>query len=343
MKYQFSISIGKIGDKNSAATKAVLDCNSLFSQRGYKDYSVVLPENQTKLHYLLSIVSALTRFYFALDKGALVGIQYPMLNDVFKCFIKAVKRKNVNIFCIIHDIESLRLGGSNNVAVTQEVKNLNYYDCLIVHNTTMLQWLRDKGITKKMIPLMLFDYLSEEQAIKNKNDGLSNTICFAGNLTKSSFIYHLNAINNWSFNVYGPNFESEKIKGSNVKWGGEFSPEQIVQELKGNFGLIWDGDCIGECDAVLGNYLRYNNPHKFSLYLAAGIPVIAPAESAIGQLIKRHKIGILVNSLHDLNNLEVDEVEYRTLKQNCMAISKNVTSGYYFLNALKVVEKELSN
>jgi hypothetical protein len=342
MKYQFSIRIGKSIDKNSAATKAVLDCNTLLSHRGYKDYSLVFSEGQNKLSYYLNIFGALIKFYFTLGQGAIVAVQYPLLNGVFKYFIKAGKLKNVKIFCIIHDIESLRLGGSDDAAVRKEVKNLNYYDCLIVHNPQMLQWLRDWGITQKMVPLMVFDYLSEGQAIQNKNAPFSNTICFAGNLTKSSFIYRLNVISDWHFNVYGPNFQASKIEDSNVKWGGEFSPEQIVHELKGDFGLIWDGDKINECDAGLGSYLRYNNPHKFSLYLAAGIPVIAPADSAIGVLIKEYKIGILVKSLHDLVDLQIDEVEYKALKQSCSAINKRVTKGYYFLDTLNRVEKELA-
>jgi hypothetical protein len=134
-----------------------------------------------------------------------------------------------------------------------------------------------------------------------------------------------------------------KITSRNVKWGGEFSPEQIVLELKSDFGLIWDGDSINECDAILGSYLRYNNPHKFSLYMAAGIPVIAPANAAIGVLIKEHNVGILVESLYDLNHLQIDQKEYNILRQNCRVINAKITTGDFFLNALSQVEKELAH
>lgn len=341
MKYQFSIRIGKSGDKNSAATKAVLDCNTIFSQYGYKDYNLVFSENENRINYYLSLSKALITFLIRLKKGSIVGIQYPMLNNIFKFFIRAARKKHVKFFCIIHDIESLRLGGTDVNGVKKEVMNLNYYDCLIVHNLKMLRWLKDKGITKKMIPLMVFDYLLQGIEGGTNDPAFSNTICFAGNLTKSSFIYQLNEIDNWNFNVYGPNFQKGKVNSQNLNFNGEFSPEQIVYELKGDFGLIWDGDSIDKCDLILGNYLRYNNPHKFSLYIAAGLPVIAPANSAIGEIIQEYNIGILVNSLYDLKNLHVSKNEYKILKENCIQIHKKVINGSYFSYALTQVEKEL--
>jgi hypothetical protein len=205
----------------------------------------------------------------------------------------------------------------------------------------MQQWLKDNGITKKMIPLTMFDYLTKPNSFRKTQKKFSRTICFAGNLTKSTFIYHLNQVTSWHFNVYGPNFQREKISGSNTTWGGEFSPEQIASELEGDFGLIWDGIEIDKCDKILGNYLRYNNPHKFSLYLAAGLPVIAPLDSAIADLIKEYKIGILVGNLKQLDNIEITDSEYNSLRQNCVGISNKVISGEYLLDAIDLAEKEL--
>jgi hypothetical protein len=340
-RYQFSISIGKSADKNSASTKAVKDCIHLFSLKGYKDYNLSFSEELGSFKRYLFIFIKLYKFYRVLKKDSIVGIQYPLLNNVFKYFIQIAKIKRVKFFCILHDIESLRLGGQQNNQVSREVLNLNYYDCLIVHNDCMLKWLQENGSTTKMISLGAFDYLLNEVPVKRPTN-FSNTIVFAGNLAKSNFIYSLSDIPNWNFNIYGPNYTAEQQQSKNVVWKGEFPPEKVVFELAGNLGLIWDGDKIDECDEILGNYLKYNNPHKFSLYLAAGLPVIAPKSSAISDLISEHNIGILIGSLTELKDLNLSEADYKVLQANCMNIQKEIIQGKFFLNAINTVERELS-
>ncbi len=339
MKYQFSIQITKSGDKNSAATKAVVDCKTLFSSRGYQDYTVQVQESLGKMAYLITLAKALTRFFTVLHKGAIVGIQYPMLNNVFKYFMKAARLKKVQFFCIIHDIELLRLGGLDEAAVKREVSDLNHYDCLIVHNPAMQQWLQNKGLTKKMISLGLFDYLTNGKLPANDNL-FANRVVFAGNLSKSNFIYKLSNVPSWQFEVYGPNYRTA-AKQNNVNWKGEFSPDEIVTNLSGDFGLIWDGERIEDCDEVLGNYLRYNNPHKLSLYFAAGLPAIAPAHAAIAELIHNHKAGILIHSLQDLEKVKLSLDEYNILKENCLKLHAKITAGGYFLAALDKAEAYL--
>lgn len=343
MKFQLSINIGKSADKNSASTKAVKDCIQLFSSLGYQDYNLFYSENTNSALRYLYMFRALCKLYFKLPKGALVGVQYPMLNNIFKYFIKLGRQKGVRFFCIIHDIESLRLGGQDTELVKREVANLNYYDCLIVHNDSMMRWLTEKGITKKMIPLGLFDYLMREEPVKADLRLFSKSIVFAGNLAKSNFIYSVDKISNWKFRVYGPNYKKDNSLPGNLDWAGEFSPDEVVYKLNGDFGLIWDGDSIEKCDAVLGNYLKYNNPHKFSLYLAAGLPVVAPKNSAIGKMIAELKLGLLVEDLGELDSLQLDAGQYENFRENCKKVKNQVTKGEYFIKAVGQAERYLKN
>jgi hypothetical protein len=341
MKYQFCIRFENT-TTNTAATKAVLDCNEIFRQQGYHDYTLTVWDNAQKLSYYIRLVKELVNFYSSIKKGSIVGIQYPLLsiNNVFHVFMKLARFKGVKFFCVIHDLESLRTGGKDSKAIAREIKNLNFFDRVIVHNRFMLNWLHRHGMASKAISLDLFDYLSKSKGIE-QNNGFKKTIAFAGNLSKSTFIYSLNKIPGWQFNVYGPNFNNTQATGKNLKWCGEYSAEQIAQELNGSFGLIWDGDDINKCDDILGNYLKYNNPHKFSLYIAAGLPVIAPASAAIGSFIRQNNIGLLINSLHDLQHLEVNSDEYVVMKNNVMKFRKRVINGEYFKAAIHKAELEL--
>jgi len=340
MKYQFCIRFDQV-DVNSAASKAVLDCNRIFSANGYRDYTFTVGNNSKKPAYYYFLLKELIRFFLAVKKGSIIGIQYPLLsiNGVFKYFIKALKLKGATFFCVIHDLESLRTGGKDQKQISEEIENLNAYDYVIVHNTYMEKWLREAGLNKPMVPLVLFDYLADDFPVFTNKYG--DCIVYAGNLSKSQFIYALPQVKTKCFKVYGPGLQPAQLAaGTNVSWGGEFSPGQVVKELRGSFGLIWDGNSINACDDVLGNYLRYNNPHKFSLYIAAGLPVIAPHDSAIGIFIKQFNVGLLIHNLHDLAALTVTEEQYQQMAANIRSIRKDLLKGEYFNRAIKTVENK---
>jgi hypothetical protein len=338
MKYQFCVRFNNV-DANSAASKAVLDCNRIFLAAGYRDYTLTVGDNSRKFTYYLSLFKSLARFFLSIKKGSLVGIQYPLLsvNNVFGRFIKAARKKEVRFFCIVHDLESLRTGEHPD-DVAREVARLNDYDHLIVHNKRMRDWLTKAGVIRPMVILEVFDYLPTtdiNSALLSNN----NHVVYAGNLIKSKFVDQLGQLNNVQFNLYGPGFSKDlAVKATNVHWLGQYAPDEIPAKLSGAFGLIWDGNHINRCDELLGNYLQYNNPHKFSLYLAAGLPVIAPKTSAIGVLIKQLNLGLLIDNLYDLEDLKIDDAAYHTMRSNVYNIRKKIISGHYFAVALKEIE-----
>ena len=66
----------------------------------------------------------------------------------------------------------------------------------------------------------------------------------------------------------------------------------FLLNLFGSFGLVWDGMSSETCKGSFGEYLRINNPHKTSLYLASGIPVIIWSKAALAEFIEKNKCGI---------------------------------------------------
>jgi len=342
MKYQFCIRFTNI-DINSAASKAVTDCKVIFSKNGYIDYTFTVVDNAKKVRYYFMLLKELVSFYFSIKKKSIVVVQYPLLsiNNIFKYFIKLAKVKKAKFYCVIHDLESLRAGGKDQEYIAREISNLNYFDCVIAHNPFMIEWLQVHSLKAKVVSLNVFDYLTNSVSVE-KPRIFDRTIVFAGNLSKSTFIYNLDIIKAWKFNLYGPNYiKPVNSFSNNSKWLGEYSPENVVYKLDGNFGLIWDGDNVEKSDDILGNYLKYNNPHKFSLYIAAGLPVIAPSNSAISHFIKFHNIGLLIDNLLDLDDLPVNEYAYEIMKNNVLKIKEKVVKGEYLTSALALAESEL--
>ncbi|QJD97540.1 hypothetical protein HH214_17505 [Mucilaginibacter robiniae] len=345
-RYQFYISFDVKETAYTAGTKAIQDCNAILKGLDYRDYNIhnaVL----TNKGYLYSLFKNVFKLLLFVKPSSIVAIQYPLLsgNSYFKHIIKILRLKKVKFFCIIHDVEGIRYHKDNVKLVKAEVQNLNFYDGIIVHNTSMQQWLSEKGVIKPMLALQIFDYLSDQELIPSEHlfNQKSITIVFAGNLTKSTFIYSLQAVNK-QFNLYGPNFLTEKgCTNQNISWKGAYSPNDIISKLDGDFGLIWDGEFIDKLDDVYGSYLMYNNPHKLSLYIAAGLPVIAPKNSAIGQFIQKHQLGILIDSLVELNNIQVTGMQYQMFKRNISLISPQLRSGTYLKSAIAAIEEIITH
>ena len=128
---------------------------------------------------------------------------------------------------------------------------------------------------------------------------------------------------------------------SGVIYKGQFSPNDLLKHLDQDFGLVWDGNSIETCDGRYGNYLRYNNPHKASLYLSMGIPVIIWKEAALAKFISKNNLGITIDSLNNLDKVldQITENEYKTMKSNVLRISEKLRNGSNILNAVEKMER----
>lgn len=54
------------------------------------------------------------------------------------------------------------------------------------------------------------------------------------------------------------------------------------------------------CNGGFDEYLKYNNPHKFSLYLAARVSVIVWSQSTLANFVRGNEIGLCRDCLQDL-------------------------------------------
>ena len=128
------------------------------------------------------------------------------------------------------------------------------------------------------------------------------------------------------------------IQKENVIYKGVASPDELPAQLEGSFGLVWDGNSLEEGD----HYLRYNNPHKLSLYLTAGLPVIVWEQSASAAFVNLHDIGFTVKSLREipLKIQQMSDEQFNTIHKNALAISKKTTGGYFLKSVIDILKKE---
>jgi len=192
----------------------------------------------------------------------------------------------------------------------------------------------------KLVSLKIFDYLMDKEAT-NQNVIFERAISIAGNLdiNKSAYIAQLGKLG-IIVHLYGPNFSHSLEQYEDIQYHGSFPASEIPNQLNSGFGLVWDGNSIDTCSGDFGEYLQYNNPHKLSLYLASGIPVVIWDKAAEADFVREHNVGICVSSLNELKDKlsTISEDEYKNMLLNVQEISQLLQKGYYTRLALEKAE-----
>lgn len=318
--------------ESHAGPKAKDDIDYFLSKVGYK--SILLPIGRNK-YEKLNILLQLPRYFKNIKINDKVVIQYPQHSYVItEKVLKLLKKKKAKIIGIIHDIEGLRQ--QDDARIKKDLKMFNSMDALIVHTEAMKQWLEMNNIHKPMIILNLFDYHTVNVKKDLKIEPQAK-IVFAGNLNKSLFLKKISTI---SMDLYGPcEFVNELPE--QLHYRGVLQPEILPTYLdRYDFGLVWDGESIQEIQGEMGEYLKYNAPHKLSLYLSAGVPVIVWKKSAMASFIEENNIGFTIHSIDEIEH-KLETIDYETIKNNVKKIQKNIIQGDFIIQALKKVEKGL--
>ena len=341
-KYFFK---GEKFKENHAGFKARMDCEIILENIGYKA-SLYKDIHLTKN----SLISKIQRFVLMILKivkirnNSIIVINYPQFGEyLIYCINVMRKLKKCLVILLVHDIDSIRTSNCNK-KFEQEKKIFAESDYIISHNEKMTKILAEKYNVNydKIVNLYLFDYLMNNQTndIRRK---FEEAVVVAGNLdiNKAGYVYKLADIfETISLNTYGPNCNLKKFSGN---YKGSFLPEEIPNVLNGKYGLVWDGESLDSCKGDYGNYLRYNNPHKVSLYLVSGLPVIIWKQAALAELIETENLGIVVENLYELEEriLSVSEKEYQVMLSNVERYRKKLLQGKFLQSAIEEVERRI--
>lgn len=338
--------------KYNAGDKAPYDVSRICRKLGMKGIVLpAFPEERGKLYIklwlLFACVPAWVGLWVRLGKNDSLLIQHPIYGiRIADWFIKLIKNtKGCRTFVLIHDLETLRKGIDKKTKADNERDDiadnilLKRFDKVICHNEKMKDYLVSTGIeASRIVSLEIFDYLCKKTDLR-QNRVKSPSVTVAGSLRreKSGYIYELceNKDDRLTLHLYGKGFNGKDDE--KVIYHGCFSPEELPSKLEGDFGLVWDGPSAKSCIGNTGEYLKYNDPHKTSLYLAAGMPVIVWEEAAIADFVRENKVGITVKSLFELEN-EIEKVtdkEYEEMCANASEISKLLRQGFFTERALK--------
>ena len=346
---------GAVPQLCTAQSKAPDDVADIVAQCGFRTVLVHPFSSANRLFWMIGRVLAWLMIPWVgwrVPKGAVLFVQYPdsYQGRIGVRLLRWIKRhRDVRIIMLIHDLPTLRYQSAADLAnrAPEVNENLSYADVLIVHNRRMLDWMAEHGTPQsKMLSIDLFDYLTEAPLSLEPVDACCRrSIAIPGYLALSSsgFLAKLHEINDIEWQLYGVAFESDKVAGSNVHYHGSFSPETLPSQMKCGFGLIWYGSSIDVCDGFLGRYVQYINPHKFSLFMASGMPVIVWDKSAMADFVHTNAVGLVVNSLRELPQLigALSDAEYAAMRANALRLSALVRDGKFTRTALECALQKL--
>ena len=351
MKYYLKEEFLHDNNVKNAGNKARNDVEAIANKEGYQAL-VLSVDNWYEMGTLKAQLHKSKAFGQALDQlkqGDELLIQFPMLHHSFFTthHVKKVQKKGVKVHFIIHDLEALRYVNVENFPLKHKIRIqiqvsglLGAADGIIAHNPIMKSVLVDKGgEADKIVSLGIFDYLIpnfQEKTGLTKNQ----PIIVAGNLAQEKAGYLYSLPEEPAYNLYGVGFDESRAL-TNETYFGSFLPDELPAALEGGFGLVWDGDSAETCSGVFGEYLRYNNSHKASLYLASGFPLVVWKQSALSHFVLENGCGIAVESLHDLSQTigQLDDEDYQDLLVNAKRIGQKIRNGSYLTNALNKIVK----
>lgn len=342
-----------IENRQTAGAKAPSDILHFCQERQYRFICVKKPPER-----LPRPLRLIWKYFFSMKywknvlqiakKGDTFIYQHPLyVSRTLSKFIDKLKAKGVKLIVLIHDLEKLRMGIEGAVNVNESANNmiegslLKKFDIVICHNKKMKLYLIEQGYAvDQLVDLEIFDYYTDCKFVHSDVKSKSPTIAIAGNLlkTKCGYIYHIHDKgNNLNLvaNLYGINFDRD-TNDSKLIYHGSFPADELPEKIEGDFGLVWDGTSAETCAGHVGEYLKYNNPHKTSLYISAGIPVIVWKQAAIADFVTKNNVGITVDSLYEVE-AAIDAVTAKTYNEMCInakKLAKRLRTGYFFYKAL---------
>ena len=313
----------------SAGNKARTDIEAVMTSLGYRNLGIRQSVSNGGLKHFVRNLAGVIKECGTIRPGDIVVLQYP-LKKYFSPVCHIAHARGAKIIALIHDLGSFRRKA---LTVEKEIKRLSNADLVIAHNASMRRWLERNGCTARLLELGIFDFINPARPAAEHKPGREYRVVYAGNLQrrKNSFLYTVKP-KGWSMVLYGNGFDATDAEGSDsIDYHGFAQPSDLIADAGGDFGLVWDGDSTETCSGNYGEYLRLNNPHKTSLYLRCGLPVIIWKEAALAPFIVEHGLGLAIGSLEELDTLlpSVTPEQYSRMRKNVLDMAERLANGKF--------------
>lgn len=324
-------------ETNSAGNKAKTDMESIMRSMGLRNVGLRQSHYLDPCRHFAMNLASVLKAPFYLRRGDTLVLQYP-LKKYYELECDMAHARGAKVVTLIHDLGSFRRKA---LTVEQEIRRLNHSDVVIAHNESVLRWLQDNGCRSQLFPLGIFDYLSPAGILPPPMPERPYTVVYAGGLSqrKNAFLYQLgNVVQGYKMRLYGGGFDIQQAAHPECFEQMGFVPSsQLIATARGHFGLVWDGDSLDACQGDMGEYLKYNNPHKTSLYIRCHLPIIIWKQAALAPFVSQQGIGLCVDSLREIASAisVLTPERYAEMRKRVEVLSQQLSQGHFFREALR--------
>jgi hypothetical protein len=270
-----------------------------------------------------NLISALSHALFG--KVDYYIFNFPSINPIAKLAMRIFAIRH-HVVLIVHDIDQERA-----VEPTQDLSILNSASvCLYSGSLSKIPMVGD--VSSPRVHLRCWDYIMDAVPRPWSN---GPGVIFAGNLNEDKSPWLYDSSRKTPLSIAGRNYDAERGMKADT-FLGHFDPNKPNFPENIRWGLVWDGDSPHTLSGPTGLYQRYNQPHKFSLYLAAGIPVICHENAAVAALVKQWKVGLCVNSIDEVPDAirSLDTLDEAAIRGGVAEIGQKIRTGYFLSEAL---------
>jgi hypothetical protein len=268
------------------------------------------------------------------------------LNALLLDFLHALPKKPRSVL-YIRDLpieQNIALGNPiGNEHYTIEQKILKSFEVLCVYNRNVRETIAQRyGIEgDRFVEFEILDYGIDLTPTARKIPTKSWTIVYAGNCHShylGSWFRHLphSAI---SYEFLGPNCDWVSDRRE-VSYAGILSRQDLARHIsaKAHFGIVMYSDSLREYVS------KYTSTSKFSAYIAAGLPVLVPADYGyLSHIVRKYGVGLVFNSLEELPSLieHLAWTEYEAIRNRCLELGLKLRKGYFFKSAMNHALRKL--
>ncbi len=315
-----------LGGGVNGGTKAKRDAATILEKAGWTIFDTSVSGSRTaRARQLLGHVLKL----LTLRRSSLFFVQFPLYTGKGNLFLAEIILRRYRTVVLLHDVERLR---PDMRQISRE--NLIEHAEAIISTGSLQNRLSRKAGKLHSTKLEAWDYLVEPE-FQPCRWSARGKILLAGSLhpAKLTWLYRSD-VRRPALLLYGNDY-----KPGQTKFGDEYRGPFDASNFKANedigWGLVWDGSKVDSVDTA-DDYERVNQPHKVSLYLACGLPLIVWNEAAIAAFVTENRCGVTVSSLGEIEQVLVglSDDECGTLRENAVRLGQKAREGAYLRQAL---------